>query len=670
MIYNNSSDFNSTYKLIKCIYKVPDREVHLASSRISNDLVVVKKINLDAIHKEEQQDAIREAKILKQLNHPNIIKYRDLYIAKSNKMYIIMEYADGGDLASYILQQARRGPLPESAILDMFVQICLAVKYMHDNKIVHRDIKSGNIFLTSMGGVKLGDFGISSWLNKTNGFMKSFCGTPLYLSPEIIKKQPYNVKTDIWSLGVVLYELCTFKQPFKAHVNDQREVEKKILRRDYEPIPRVYSSGLIDLVDSMLTIDFNRRPSIKAILSLDIMRNSLKRLADTSEARLEHVDKTYKCSSLNVTDRSLYKNVDQCNFCLACKCSKLYCNCHYEFKLKKDEFKYKEVIQKHKHRAVNEFLERDFLCIQNNLDRLFQKYQGNLSPGRAKPIFVDVRKQQPRALKGPKHHIQRDLEISRKNILEHGNEVKKREEFYKRIDSYKDELDKLPSKAEPRRPRTSIDELNDDMLEIKPIELEGNVFKDNTLNSYKEYKAADQLDSGVDKGNSLPVTNSWRDVKSSQESFEGAELHHSRSLNNDAERSNHSAPNTDTQAHPLVDNCLSESVIISNQIKQNLLEHDFKEYIEMVDMCKSMLVKEQTSPVDKVLSTLEENKRFGFKELIVELHKDVRDADRNIGNIPDVDIMAEDGLQQLMDLEEKHGDAVYSKIYLNLIGID
>ena len=85
---------------------------------------------------------------------------------------------------------------------------------MHDRKLIHRDIKSSNIFLTSMNVVKLGDFGISSFLNHTFDFLKSFAGTYIYLSPEIINSQPYNYKTDIWSLGVVLYEMCSLHPPF------------------------------------------------------------------------------------------------------------------------------------------------------------------------------------------------------------------------------------------------------------------------------------------------------------------------------------------------------------------------------------------------------------------------------------------------------------------------
>ena len=92
-----------------------------------------------------------------------------------------------------------------------------------------------------MNIVKLGDFGISSFLGHTNDFLKSFAGTYIYLSPEIVNHQPYNSKTDIWSLGVVLYELCALRPPFIVKNNNKRELERKIRRGDYKEIPPIYS---------------------------------------------------------------------------------------------------------------------------------------------------------------------------------------------------------------------------------------------------------------------------------------------------------------------------------------------------------------------------------------------------------------------------------------------
>lgn len=107
----------------------------------------------------------------------------------------------------------------EEIILNWFVQLCFAVKYIHDKKILHRDLKLSNIFISSNGDIKLGDFGIAKVLNNTEEFAKTIVGTPYYLSPEICLKKPYNYKSDIWSLGCVLYEMMNLKHAFEAESN-------------------------------------------------------------------------------------------------------------------------------------------------------------------------------------------------------------------------------------------------------------------------------------------------------------------------------------------------------------------------------------------------------------------------------------------------------------------
>ena len=126
-----------------------------------------------------------------------------------------MEYADGGDLQGKVKKMKQKKEatgskscyIPEEEILRIFTQICLAIKHLHDRKILHRDLKSQNIFLTKQGIVKLGDFGISKVLSHTKENVKTIVGTPYYLSPEIVENKPYNHKSDIWSLGILLYEM-------------------------------------------------------------------------------------------------------------------------------------------------------------------------------------------------------------------------------------------------------------------------------------------------------------------------------------------------------------------------------------------------------------------------------------------------------------------------------
>lgn len=139
-----------------------------------------------------------------------------------------MEYCEGkqmriliynivGDLSFHIKRKSQKGErFTETEIFNWFVQICLSLEYVHGRKVLHRDIKASNIFLTGNNTVKLGDFGISKVLENTNGCAMTVVGTPYYMSPEVCQNHPYTYKSDVWALGCVLYELCTLKHAFSA----------------------------------------------------------------------------------------------------------------------------------------------------------------------------------------------------------------------------------------------------------------------------------------------------------------------------------------------------------------------------------------------------------------------------------------------------------------------
>jgi NIMA (never in mitosis gene a)-related kinase len=143
------------------------------------------------------------------------------------------------------------------------------LKHIHDRKILHRDIKAPNVLLTSTGLIKLGDFGVAKCLNFTIEKAKTFTGTPYYLSPEIVQNLPYSFKSDIWSLGVLLYEICCLKLPFEA--KSIPLLTLKIINGEYKPIPDFYSKELKVLVNSLLRVDHELRPSINEILSKDLI---------------------------------------------------------------------------------------------------------------------------------------------------------------------------------------------------------------------------------------------------------------------------------------------------------------------------------------------------------------------------------------------------------------
>merc|ERR1719498_1095613 len=177
-----------------------------------------------------------------------------------------MEYCECGDIATYIKDMARRRTrIKEAQILNWFVQVLLALEYVHGERILHRDLKTSNLFLTEKSTVvKLGDFGISRQFASTMELASSVVGTPHYMSPEVCENKPYTFKSDVWSLGCVLYELCMLKHAFSA--DNLLGLVHKIVSGKYESIPPMYSANLNSLIQRMLTRNAHARPSVRTLI--------------------------------------------------------------------------------------------------------------------------------------------------------------------------------------------------------------------------------------------------------------------------------------------------------------------------------------------------------------------------------------------------------------------
>ncbi|XP_028904293.1 serine/threonine-protein kinase Nek5 isoform X1 [Ornithorhynchus anatinus] len=251
------------YDIIKMIGEGAFGKAFLARGKADNQQCVIKEINLTKMPIQEKEASQKEVILLAKMKHPNIVAFFSS-LQEKNKLYIVMEYCDGGDLMRRINSQ--RGVLfSEEQILGWFVQISLGLKHIHDRKILHRDIKAQNIFLSHNGMVaKLGDFGIARVLNNTMELARTCVGTPYYLSPEICQNKPYNNKTDIWSLGCVLYELCTLRHPFEG--NSLHQLVLKICQARFNPISPMFSSDLRLLISQLFKVTPRDRPSVNSIL--------------------------------------------------------------------------------------------------------------------------------------------------------------------------------------------------------------------------------------------------------------------------------------------------------------------------------------------------------------------------------------------------------------------
>ncbi|XP_075418995.1 serine/threonine-protein kinase Nek3 [Tenrec ecaudatus] len=264
-----SSAVMDDYTVLRVIGEGTFGRALLVQQESSNRMFAMKEIRLPKSFS-ETQNSRKEAILLAKMKHPNIVAFKESFEADGH-LYIVMEYCDGGDLTQKIRLQ--KGKLfPEATILNWFTQMCLGVNHIHKKRVLHRDIKSKNVFLTQSGKVKLGDFGSARLLSNPMAFACTYVGTPYYVPPEIWENLPYNNKSDIWSLGCILYELCTLKHPFQA--NSWKTLILKICQGSISPLPSHYSYELQYLIKQMFKRNPSHRPSATTLLS----RGSLSRL--------------------------------------------------------------------------------------------------------------------------------------------------------------------------------------------------------------------------------------------------------------------------------------------------------------------------------------------------------------------------------------------------------
>ena len=167
----------------------------------------------------------------------------------------------------------------ETEIMNWFVQLCLAMDNIHSRKILHRDIKAQNIFLTKSNTVKLGDFGISKVLENTVAMASTVQGTPYYMSPEVCQNKPYTYQSDIWALGCILYELCSLKHAF--HSENLLGLVYKIVQETHSPIPDSYTKELQELIDLLLVKDPIQRPRVIDIIRRPFVKEHMERFVQS-----------------------------------------------------------------------------------------------------------------------------------------------------------------------------------------------------------------------------------------------------------------------------------------------------------------------------------------------------------------------------------------------------
>jgi NIMA (never in mitosis gene a)-related kinase len=269
------------------------------------EIYAMKKVCLNKLKPKEKDNALNEIRILASINHTNIISYKEaFYDNNQSSLCIIMEFADKGDLEKRISECIRKKIyLSENEIMTIFIQVVQGVKILHDNKILHRDVKTANIFLFADNVVKIGDLNVSKILK--HGLVNNTqTGTPYYASPEVWNDKPYDYKSDIWSLGCLLYEMTTLKAPFRG--TTMKAVYDKVMKGMYEPIPPFYTKSLAGLIKVMLQHNTILRPTCDQLILL--LKEKSKHLTLPKELFTNdtlEVDKVYQLQTQEIPAKTV-----------------------------------------------------------------------------------------------------------------------------------------------------------------------------------------------------------------------------------------------------------------------------------------------------------------------------------------------------------------------------
>ena len=256
------------YEVIKSIGSGNFGQVYLVRHKYEGRNYVVKKIKTRDMPESEREKTEQEVRLLQKLRHANIVAYKDSYIDRDQFLCIVMVNCEGGDMYSKI-KAVKGKKFTEAQILEWSAQILLALLYLHERKILHRDLKTQNIFLKN-SKIRLGDFGIAKVLDGTRDFANTCIGTPYYMSPELFKNKPYSYKSDVWGLGCVIYEMCNLRHAFDAQ--SLNGLAMKIMKGTYPPTTPFYSKALRDLIGKMLCVNPVNRPSLLDILNTPFIR--------------------------------------------------------------------------------------------------------------------------------------------------------------------------------------------------------------------------------------------------------------------------------------------------------------------------------------------------------------------------------------------------------------
>ena len=256
--------------------------VYLVRRKEDQKIYALKSVILEKLNKKEQQNSVNEVRILASVNHPNVIGYKEAFWDdNASSLNIVMEYADDGDLQTKIVKMRKEGGMfQENLIWSYSIQMIEGLKALHDKKIMHRDLKSANIFLVKdKHQCKLGDMNVSKVIKEKELLTQT--GTPYYASPEVWRDEPYSYKSDLWSIGCVIYELCALRPPFKG--KDLDELFLNVCKGKVDRISHVYSDDLWKMILMLLQVDVKKRCDCDKFLNSKLITRKIQEMKNENK---------------------------------------------------------------------------------------------------------------------------------------------------------------------------------------------------------------------------------------------------------------------------------------------------------------------------------------------------------------------------------------------------
>ena len=280
----------SDFEKVKELGKGSFGSVYLVRRKEDHKIYALKSVYLQKLNKKEQQNSVNEVRISASVNHPNVIGYKEAFWEeKDNSLNIVMEYADDGDLQTKINKMRKeRTRFEENLIWSYSIQMIEGLKALHDKNIMHRDLKSANIFLVKdKYQCKIGDMNVSKVIKEKELLTQT--GTPYYASPEVWRDEPYSYKSDLWSIGCVIYELCNLKPPFKG--KDLDELFMNVCKGKPERIYNTYSDDLWKMIQMLLEVDVKKRCDCNKFLNNPLIIRKIKELKNENNEYKNIIEK-------------------------------------------------------------------------------------------------------------------------------------------------------------------------------------------------------------------------------------------------------------------------------------------------------------------------------------------------------------------------------------------